>query len=89
MPYDQPQDMPADMDELDFMIAKAYTQGVDTGKRQGRTDAVEAFKKFFLRTFYASKGRRRRADQNDPKTAAINDIWAKFNEKLEDGTLWQ
>lgn len=89
MAYQQPQHMPGDMDELDLMIAKAYTQGVDSGREKGRTDAVEAFKKFFLKTFYQAKGRRRRADQDDPKVQAINDVWAKFNEKLEDGTLWQ
>lgn len=89
MPLDSPQHMPEDMDELDTMVARAYSQGIDTGRKAGRNDAVEAFKRFFLKTFYASKGRRRRADPDDPKTAAINDIWAKFNEKLEDGTLWE
>lgn len=89
MAYDQPQHMPKDMDELDLMIAKAYTQGVDHGRNVGRLDAVEAFQKFFLKTFYRAKGRRRRADQSDPKVQAVNEVWAKFNEKLEDGTLWQ
>lgn len=89
MAYQPPDHMPEDMDELDLMIAKAHAQGFDSGREKGRTDAVEAFKKFFLHTFYRAKGRRRRADQEDPKVQAINDIWAKFNEKLEDGSLWQ
>jgi hypothetical protein len=88
MPYDQPEGMPKDMEELDFLIAKAYSQGIETGKKSGRGDAIEAMKKFWLQQFNLAKGRRRRADPDDPKTQAIADIWQKFNEKLEDESLW-
>lgn len=89
MGYNVPEKMPKDLEEVDLWIARAYSDGVDNGRSLGRKDAVEAFKKFFLRTFYRAKGRRRRADQEDPKVQAINDIWARFNQKLEDGTLWE
>jgi hypothetical protein len=89
MPYDQPEEMPKDMEDLDFLIAKAYNQGIETGRKAGRSDCVEAMKKFWLQQFNLSKGRRRRADPDDPKTAAIADIWQRFNEKLEDESLWQ
>ena len=89
MPLESPQHMPEDMEELDAMVARAYSQGIDTGKKSGRSDAVEAIKKFWEQQFNLSKGRRRRADPNDPKTAAVLEIWEKFNEKLEDGSLWQ
>lgn len=89
MPLDSPQEMPEDMDELDAMVARAYSQGIDTGKKSGRVDAVQAITEFFRKEFHVSKGRRRRADPEDPKTAAILEIWERFNRKLEDGTLWQ
>lgn len=89
MPLDSPQHMPADLEELDSMVARAYSQGIDTGRKSGRHDAIEAVKKFFRTEFFASKGRRRRADPNDPRTAAILQVMEKFNEKLEDGSLWQ
>jgi hypothetical protein len=89
MPLDSPQHMPEDMDELDSMVARAYSQGIDTGRKAGRRDTIEAIKEFFLREFNLSKGRRRRADPNDPKTAAILAVWEKFNAKLEDGSLWR
>lgn len=89
MPYEQPQEMPKDLDELDLIVAKAYSAGIDTGKRSGRNDAVEAIKNFWKREFNLSKGRRRRADPEDPKTAAILEIWERFNQKLGDESLWQ
>jgi hypothetical protein len=89
MPYDQPEGMPKDMEELDFLVARAYSQGIETGQRVGRSDAVAAMKKFWEKCFNLSKGRRRRADPDDPKTAAILEIYEKFNEKLEDESLWQ
>lgn len=89
MPYEQPQEMPETMDELDLMIATAYSQGIDTGKKVGRSETIEAVKNFFRKNFYAAKGRRRRADPVDPKTAAILAIMEKFNEKVEDESLWQ
>lgn len=89
MPYDQPQGMPKDMEELDFFVARAYSQGIDTGQRSGRNDAIEAMQKFWLREFNLAKGRNRRADPDDPKVQAISAIWEKFTEKLADGTLWQ
>lgn len=89
MPYEQPQEMPEDMDELDLMIATAYAQGTDSGRKVGKNDAIEAIKKFWLKEFNLAKGRRRRADPEDPKTQAIREIWERFNEKLEDESLWQ
>lgn len=87
MPYEQPQEMPRDMDELDLWIATAYSQGIDTGKRVGRSDTLEAIRNFWRREFNLTKGRRRRADPDNPKTQAILEIWEKFNEKVEDGSL--
>jgi hypothetical protein len=81
--------MPKDMDELDTMVARAYSQGIDTGRKAGRSDAIDAIKRFWRSEFNLTKGRRRRADPEDPKTSAILDIWERFNKKLEDGTLWQ
>jgi hypothetical protein len=87
MPYDQPDHMPRDMEELDLMVARAYSQGIDSGKKTGRIELTEAIRNFFTREFKISKGMRRRADPEDPKTAAVLSFWEKFNEKLEDGTL--
>lgn len=89
MPLESPQEMPKDMDELDTMVARAYSQGIDTGKKAARNDCVEAMKNFWQREFNLAKGRRRRADPDDPKVQAIREIWERFNMKLEDESLWQ
>lgn len=87
MPYEQPDHLPGDMDELDLMVARAYSQGIDTGKRSGRIELRDELKKFLEREFNASKGRRRRADPEDPKTAAVLTIMEKLYAAFEDGTL--
>lgn len=87
MPLEQPDHLPADMDELDQMVSRAYSQGIDTGKKAGRLDVIEAIKEFFRKEFKISKGYRRLADPDDPRTAAILAFWEKFNEKIEDGSL--
>jgi len=87
MPLEQPDHLPQDMDELDSMVARAYAQGIDAGKIAGRLDVLEKLKEFFRKEFKISKGYRRLADPDDPKTAAVLAFWEKFNEKIEDGTL--
>lgn len=87
MPLEQPSHLPRDMDELDLMVSRAYAQGIDTGKKAGRLDVLEALRGFFRKEFKISKGYRRLADPEDPKTAAILAFWEKFNEKIEDGSL--
>lgn len=87
MPYEQPDHLPEDMDELDLMVARAYSQGIDTGKRSGRNELKEELKKFLEREFNASKGRRRLANREDPKTAAVLEIMEKLYGAFEEGTL--
>jgi hypothetical protein len=87
MPLDQPDHMPEDEDELELMVARAYSQGIDSGKKTGRLEFIENLKAFYTKQFKFSKGMRRLADPDDPKTAAILAFWEKLNEKLEDGTL--
>lgn len=89
MPYEQPQEMPEDLDEVDLLLAKAYSAGIDTGKKAGRRDTLDALKKFWMREFNLAKGRKRRADPENPKVQAIREIWEKFNQKVEDESLWQ
>lgn len=87
MPLESPDHLPEDLDELDEMVARAYAQGVDQGKKVGKSELREGIIEFLSRQFKISKGRRRRADPEDPKTAAILAIWEKLNEKFKDGTL--
>lgn len=87
MPLDQPDHMPEDMDELDLMVATAYSQGIDSGKKTARLEFIENLKDFYTKKFKISKGMRRHADPDDPKTAAILKFWEALNEALEDGTL--
>jgi hypothetical protein len=83
MAYEQPQKMPADMDELDAMCGRVYKQGVEAGKTQLRQD----IKDYLLTKFFGARGDRRRADPKEPKVQAIRELTEGLYAKFEDGTL--
>lgn len=83
MAYEQPQEMPKDMDELDVICAQVYKQGVESGKVQLR----QQIKDYLLSKFYGARGDRRRADPEEPKVQAIRELMEGLYAKFEDGTL--
>lgn len=83
MAINRPEEMPEDLDALDEWLVKAYQRGVE----DGRAKLWEQIKAFFLKQFLYSKGRNRRADMDNPRTAAVNDIMTKLYAAYEDGSL--
>lgn len=83
VPYTPPEQMPEDLDALDTALGKVYQEGVEDGKRNLRL----AIREFLRVKFYGTKGRERRANPEDPKTAAVLWIMEKLYAAFEDGSL--
>lgn len=87
MAWQPPQEMPADLDELDQALWDVYYQGEAEGRRKEHRDMVEKIKKYLNQEFFRSKKNERRADPNDPKVQAIRAIMERLYHKFEDGSL--
>lgn len=83
MPYTPPEQMPEDLEELDAALGKVYAQGVEDGKRNLRT----AIREFLRVKFYGTKGRERRANPEEPKTAAVLWIMEALYKEFDEGRL--
>jgi hypothetical protein len=79
----RPEKMPEDLDALDEWLVKAYNRG----KEDGRDKLWEQIKAFLLKEFLYSKGRNRRADMENPRTFATNEVMRKLYAAYEDGSL--
>lgn len=83
MAYTPPQEFPETEEELDAALARVYVEGKEVGKRELR----EAIREFLRGKFFGSKGNQRRADPENPKTAAVLRLMELLYAKFEDGSL--
>lgn len=83
MAYTPPEELPEDWDKLEKALSKVYLEGKEAGKRELRG----AVKEYLTTKFHGAKGRKRRADPDDPKIQALRDLMQALYEKFEDGTL--
>jgi hypothetical protein len=83
MAYTPPEELPEDWDTLERALARVYLEGKEAGKKELR----ESIRKFLMTKFFGAKGKKRRANPEDPKIQAIREIMETMYEKFEDGTL--
>lgn len=83
MAFTPPETVPETEDELDAALARVYLEGKEAGKKELR----EAIREFLRTKFFGSKENQRRADPNNPKTAAVLTLMELLYEKFEDGSL--
>lgn len=83
MAYEVGEEIPETFEELDQIAARVYSQGVDAGKAKLRAE----IKEYMTKQFLSAKGRKRRADPNDPKIQAILEVMERLFGAFKDGTL--
>lgn len=83
MAFTPPPHLPETEEELDRALTRVYIEGKGVGKKELR----EAIREFLTVKFYGSKGNERRADPDNPKTAAVLTLMELLYEKFEDGSL--
>lgn len=83
MAYTPPEKMPESEVELDVALAKVYLEGKEAGKKELRGGIRE----FLTKKLYGAKGNNRRADPEDPKTAAVLELMETLYEEFRKGTL--
>jgi hypothetical protein len=83
MAFTPPTEFPEDWEELESALGKVYLEGKEAGKKELR----EAIKEFLTRKFFGAKGRNRRADPEDPNTAAVLAMMETLYEAFRTGTL--
>lgn len=83
MAYTPPEEFPETEEQLDAALARVYVEGKGVGKRELR----EAIRGFLTRQFLASKNNQRRANPENPKTAAVLTLMELLYQKFEDGSL--
>lgn len=83
MAFTPPEKLPENHEELEEALVRVYKEGKEVGKRELR----EAIRTFLTQKFHGSKGNERRADPENPKTAAVLTLMELLYEKFRDGSL--
>lgn len=87
MAFTPPEKLPETMDELDALLSRVHEEGKEAGKRLGKQELREAILDHLMTKFFGSKNNQRRADPENPKTAAILKFWEELSARFKDGSL--
>lgn len=80
MPIEVPDQLPTSFEELDDLLARTHTSGVEQGRNRMRDDV----KAFLNAEILAAKGNERRPDPEDPKVQAIRSITERLYRWFEE-----